>query len=155
MNHARKIASVALVSLVALQAASPAVAQAQAEDEGVPLIMMRTESTAAFGSKRLRKLVAALKKRAGKSSRKVLPLTKTEVWTVPKDKVAAVQNEASQTWSGHEPTCSGPGTSFCGDSPRAQDEYEAAGDGGGAKASAATLGVGLMARRRRRWWSMR
>src|SRR2546430_11496194 len=96
MTHTRTIASAALVSLVALQAASPAVAQAQAEDESVPLIMMRTENTAAFGGERLRKVVAALKKRAGKSSRKVLPLTKTEVWTVPKENVAAVQKEATR-----------------------------------------------------------
>ena len=96
MNHARIVESVALVGLVALQVASPAMAQAQSQDEGVPLIMLRTESTAAFGSERLRKLVAALKKRAGKASRKMLPLTKTEVWTVPKENVAAVQKEGSR-----------------------------------------------------------
>ena len=146
MNHARKIASVALVSLVALQAASPAVAQAQAEDEGVPLIMMRTESTAAFGGERLRKLVAALKKRAGKSSRKVLPLTKTEVWTVPKQNVAAVQKEASRHGVVMSQLAAG-WNQLLRRLPAQQRKMNARQQAmmEGAKASAATLGVGMMA----------
>jgi hypothetical protein len=145
MNHKRTIASVMFVSLVALQAASPAIAQAQAEDEGVPLIMLRTESTAAFGGERLRKLVAALKKRAGKSSRKMLPLTKTEVWTVPRENVAAVQKEASKHGVVMSQLASGwnhllrrlpaPQRKINGRQQAMMD---------GAKASAATLGVGMM-----------
>ena len=145
MNQAQKIASVALVGLAALQAASPAAAQARAEDEGVPLIMMRTESTAAFGGERLRKLVAALKKRAGKSSRKVLPLTKTEVWTVPKENVAAVQKEASRRGVVMSQLTAGWNQLLR--RPPAQrmmnTRQQAIVDG--AKASAATLGVGVMA----------
>jgi hypothetical protein len=145
MNHKRTIASVMLVSLVALQAASPAVAQAQAEDEGVPLIMMRTESTAAFGSGRLRRVVAALKKRAGKSKRQVLPLTKTEVWTVPKENVAAVQKEASK----HGVVMSQLSATWnqlfrrlpAGKKMNARQQAMME----GAKTSAATLGVGVMA----------
>ena len=145
MNHARKIASVALVSLVALQAASPAVAQAQAEDEGVPLVMMPTASTAAFGGERLRKLVAALKKRAGKSSRKVLPLTKAEVWTVPKKNVSAVQKEASKRGVVMSQLAAGwnqllrrvPAQRKMNARQQAMMDR--------AKASAATLGIGMMA----------
>ena len=145
MNHARKIASVALVSLVALQAASPAVAQAQAEDEGVPLVMMPTASTAAFGGERLRKLVAALKKRAGKSSRKVLPLTKAEVWTVPKQNVSAVQKEASK--HGVVMSQLAAGWNQLLRRVPAQRKMNARQQAmmDGAKASAATLGVGMMA----------
>ena len=93
----------------------------------------------------MRKLVAALKKRAGKSSRKVLPLTKAEVWTVPKDNVAAVQNEASRrgvvmsqlagTWNSL--LRRQPAERKMNTRQRAMVE--------GAKASVATLGVGLMA----------
>jgi metallopeptidase family M12-like protein len=142
MTRSRRIASAALISLAALQAASPALAQAQ--DEGVPLIMMRTESTAAFGGERLRKLVAALKKRAGKSSRKVLPLTKAEIWTVPKQNVAAVQKEATRHGVVMSQLAAGwnqllrrlPAL------PKVNGRQQSMIDL--AKASAATLGVGMM-----------
>jgi hypothetical protein len=145
MIQTRTIVSLAFVSMATLQAASPALGQAVGEDDGVPLIMIRTESTAAFGGGRLRKLIAALKKRAGKSSRKVLPLTKAEVWTVPKANVAAVQKAAtkhgvvmSQLASGWNQLLRRPSAQRK-INVRQQTMVE------GAKASAATIGVGMMA----------
>ena len=145
MNHARKLASVALVSLVALQAASPAVAQAQAEEEGVPLVMMPTASTAAFGGERVRKLVAALKKRAGKSNRRVLPLTKAEVWTVPKQNVSAVQKEASKHGVVMSHLASGWNQLLRRVPTQRKMNARQQAMMDGAKASAATLGIGMMA----------
>jgi Metallo-peptidase family M12 len=145
MNHVRIAKTVALVGLVALQVASPAMAQAQPEDGGVPLIMLRTESTAAFGGERLRKLVAALKKRAGNASRKMLPLTKAEVWTVPKENVAAVQREGSrhgvvmsQLASGWNQLLRWPPTQQRRVNTRQQAMMN------GARASPSTIGVGMM-----------
>ena len=94
MRWQQTMCAPALIGVVAFLGTGPAAAQPQ--EEGVPLIMMSTQSTAAFGSYSFRKLIAALKKRAGKSKRTLLPLTKSEVWTVPKDKVAAVRKEASR-----------------------------------------------------------
>jgi hypothetical protein len=71
-------------------------AAAQDDQESVPLIMIKSQSTAAFGSAKVRKMYAAIKKRAGKATRTVLPLTKAEVWSVPKKNVGAVQKAASR-----------------------------------------------------------
>ena len=70
-------------------------ALAQAEQDAVPLIMLKPQD-AAFSAPRLRKLYDAIKKRAGKTTSQVLPLTKTEVWSVPKDKADAVRKLAAR-----------------------------------------------------------
>jgi len=76
-----------------LIAASPALGQAA--EESVPLIMMKPQG-ASFSTSSLSKLYAALKKRAGKATSQILPLTKTEVWTVPKSKVNSVRKVAAR-----------------------------------------------------------
>lgn len=68
---------------------------AQAEPETIPLIMVKPQG-AGFGSGDLRRLYAALKKRSAKATSQILPLTKTEVWTVPKDDVEGVSKAAAR-----------------------------------------------------------
>jgi len=73
----------------------PVSARAQAEPETVPLIMLKPQG-AGFGTADLRRLYAALKKRSAKATSQVLPLTKAEVWTVPKDDVEGVRKAAAR-----------------------------------------------------------
>jgi len=73
----------------------PVPALAQAEQETIPLIMLKPQG-AAFGADHLRKLYAALKKRSARATSQVLPLTKAEVWTVPKDDVEGVKKAAAR-----------------------------------------------------------
>jgi hypothetical protein len=68
---------------------------AQVDQEAVPLIMLKPQG-AGFNAPRLRKLYASLKKLTGKTTSQVLPLTKTEVWSVPKGKVEAVRKAAAR-----------------------------------------------------------
>src|SRR5262245_2100774 len=68
---------------------------AQAEQETIPLIMMKPQG-AGFGAASLRKLYAALKKRSAKATSQILPLTKAEVWTVPKNDVEGVRKAAAR-----------------------------------------------------------
>src|SRR5262245_15541750 len=68
---------------------------AQAAPETVPLIMMKPQG-AGFGTADLRRLYAALKKRSAKATSQILPLTKAEVWTVPKDDVEGVRKAAAR-----------------------------------------------------------
>jgi hypothetical protein len=68
---------------------------AQADEEAVPLIMLKPQG-AGFSAPRLRKLYATLKKRAGKVTSQLLPLTKTEVWMVPKGKADDVKRAAAR-----------------------------------------------------------
>ena len=93
MKCARTICATALVGCMVWLTAGQVVAQT--DQEHVPLIMFKSQSTAAFGRHRLRQLYADLRKRAGKSTRQILPLTKTEVWTVPKPNVGAVKKAAA------------------------------------------------------------
>src|SRR5262245_10029819 len=73
----------------------PVPSLAQAEQESVPLIMLKPQG-AGFGTAHLRKLYAALKKRSAKATSQVLPLTKAEVWTVPKADVDGVRKAAAR-----------------------------------------------------------
>ena len=68
---------------------------AQAEQESVPLIMLKPQG-ASFGAAHLRKLYAALKKRSARATSQLLPLTKAEVWTVPKGDVESVRKTAAR-----------------------------------------------------------
>ena len=72
----------------------PVPALAQAEQETIPLIMLKPQG-AGFGAN-LHKLYAALKKRSTRATSQVLPLTKAEVWTVPKDDVEGVRKAAAR-----------------------------------------------------------
>src|SRR5262245_23597088 len=68
---------------------------AQAEPDNIPLIMLKPQG-AGFGTAHLRKLYAALKKRSTRATSQVLPLTKAEVWTVPKADVEGVRKAAAR-----------------------------------------------------------
>ncbi len=94
MTFTRAGLAAALMAGLACLVTGPAAAQD--DQENVPLIMLKSPSTAAFGSDKLRKMYAAIKKRAGKATRTVLPLTKAEVWSVPKQNVGAVKKAASR-----------------------------------------------------------
>jgi Metallo-peptidase family M12 len=85
-------AALVLASLVLFTTAS---ALAQDEQDAVPLIMLKPQG-ATFSAPRLRKLYDAIKKRAGRTTNHVLPLTKTEVLFVPRDKVDAVRKAAAR-----------------------------------------------------------
>ena len=142
MTYTRMLCATSLLGCLALLAPGPA--QAQSGQDDVPLIMLKPQG-AAFSAPRLRKLYAALKKRAGKATSQILPLTKTEVWSVPKEKVEAVRKEAarrgvtmnrlSATWSHvfHK----APADAKINDKQKSMVER--------VKASAATMGVGMMA----------
>src|SRR5262252_1702112 len=68
---------------------------AQTDQEAVPLIMLKPQG-AGLSAPRLRKLYASLKKRAGKATSQILPLTKAEVWSVPKSRVDDVRKAAAR-----------------------------------------------------------
>ena len=93
MTRQRVPCGAAVLGTLLLTAAAPGLAQA--EEESVPLIMMKPEG-ASFSTSSLRKLYAALRKRAGKATSQILPLTRTEVWTVPKTRVDAVRRAAAR-----------------------------------------------------------
>ena len=142
MTYTRIICATSLLGCLTLLGPAPALAQPDQDD--VPLIMLKPQG-AAFSAPRLRKLYTALKKRAGRSTSQVLPLTKTEVWSVPKEKVDAVRKEAARrgvtmsrlgaTWSHvfHK----APADAKMNDKQKSMVER--------AKASLATMGVGMMA----------
>ena len=142
MMYTRTVCATALMGSLAWLATGPAAAQA--DQESVQLIMVKPP-TAAFGRHRLRSLYAALKKRAGKGTRQVLPLTKAEVWSVPKANVGAVKKAAAQ----HGVLMNQLGAAWNQVFHRARadmkvnDKQKSILDR--ARASSATVGVGLMA----------
>src|SRR5436190_4907852 len=85
----------AAASLGSLLWLSSTIVLAQAEPDTVPLIMLKPQG-ASFGAPRLRKLYAAIKKRSARATSQMLPLTKTEVWTVPKDQAESVRKTAAR-----------------------------------------------------------
>jgi hypothetical protein len=92
MIHARVV--FAATSLVVLLWLSSTPVLAQAEPDTVPLIMLKPQG-ASFSAQRLRRLYAALKKRSDRATSQMLPLTKTEVWTVPKDQAESMRKTAA------------------------------------------------------------
>jgi len=92
MIHARVVFAATSVGALLWLASTPALAQA---DDTVPLIMLKPQG-AAFGAQKLRRLYAALKKRSARATSQMLPLTKTEVWTVPKDQVEPMRKTAAR-----------------------------------------------------------
>jgi hypothetical protein len=143
MRFTRTVCATALIGSLAWLTTGPAAAQA--DQEAVPLIMLKPPTTAAFGGRRLRKLYATLRKRAGKANRQILPLTKAEVWSVPKDNVGAVTKAAAR----HGVIMTQLGSAWNQVFQRARadmkvnDKQKSIMDH--AKASGATLGVGMMA----------
>ena len=141
MMYLRVLWAAPLLGSLLWIAAAPV--KAQNEEKSVPLIMMKPQG-AAFGSSNLRKLYAALKKRAGKATSQILPLTKAEVWRVPKAKVDDVRSTAARhgvimsalgaTWNNvfHKAL---PGTKMTNQQQSMVDK---------ARASKATMGVGIM-----------
>src|SRR3990172_9459560 len=85
----------AMVSLGSLLTLSPVNVLAQTGQETVPLIMLSPQG-AGLGASQFRKLYAALKKRSGRATSQVLPLTKAEVWMVPKEEVEGVRKTAAR-----------------------------------------------------------
>ena len=152
MRYLRVLWAAPLLGSVLWIAAAPVTAQV--EEESVPLIMMKPQG-AAFGSSNLRKLYAALKKRAGKATSQVLPLTKAEVWRVPKAKVDDVRSTAARhgvimstlgaTWN-HVFHKAPADTKMTNQQKSMMDN---------AKASKATMGVGIMTAPLPPWSSMR
>ena len=120
-------------------------ASAQSDQEDVPLIMLKPQGAGALTGPRLRQLYAAIKKRSQTAKGELLPLTKTEVWMVPKEKVESVRQTAarhgvlmsrlSATWNHifHK----APADTKVNDRQTAMMER--------AMASRATMGVGMMA----------
>ena len=90
MTFAAKTGAAALLGCLALPA-GPAAAQS----DDVPLIMLKPQGAGALSSLRLEKLYAAIRKRSDKARGQVLPLTKTEVWVVPKANVEGVRKAAA------------------------------------------------------------
>ena len=141
MSYLRVLCAAPLLGSLLWISAAPVMAQV--EEESVPLIMMKPQG-ASFSTSNLRKLYAALKKRAGKATSQILPLTKTEVWTVPKAKVDDVRRTAarhgvimsalSATWN-HVFHKAPPGTKMSDQQQSMVDK---------AKASKATMGVDIM-----------
>jgi len=116
---------------------------AQTDQEAVPLIMLKPQG-AGFSAPRLRKFYASLKKRAGKATSQILPLTKAEVWSVPKEKVDAVRRSAAR----HGVTMSQLGATWRQIFHKAPANMKMSDKQnsmmGLAKASKAVMGVGVM-----------
>jgi hypothetical protein len=70
--------------------------RAMAQSDEVPLIMFKPQGAGALTMPRLEKLYAAIRKRSEKAKSQVLPLTKTEVWTVPAANVEPVRKAAAR-----------------------------------------------------------
>jgi hypothetical protein len=81
-----------LLCALTLIEASPAMAQS----DDVPLIMFKPQGAGALTKPHLEKLYAAIRKRSEKAKGQVLPLTRTEVWMVPKDNVDGVRKTAAR-----------------------------------------------------------
>ena len=132
--------SVALLGCFALLGATPVIAQS----DDVPLIMLKPQGAGALSGPRLKKLYAAIKRRSESAKGQVLPLTKTEVWMVPKSKVEGVRkaaarhgvvmNRLSETWN--QVFRKAPAEASISDRQRSLIDR--------AKASLAALGVGMM-----------
>jgi hypothetical protein len=137
MVCARVVCATALLGCLAWLATSPA-ALAQAEPERVPLIMEKLPPPDSATYK-------AIKKRAGKATGQVLTLTKTEMWSVPKENVEDVKKAAAQHGVGvsqlgadwNHVLHSAPADMAMTDKQKSIIEQ--------AKASKATVGVGMMA----------
>jgi hypothetical protein len=71
-------------------------ALAQPQEEGVQLIMSMPRSSLPFRHALGRRFYDAIEKRAGRTSRQILPLTGTEMWSVPQENVEAVRKAAAQ-----------------------------------------------------------
>ena len=142
MTVARTVGAVTLLSCLVLLA--PAPASAQADQDDVPLIMMKPQGAGLTGP-RLKKLYAAIKKRSAKARSQMLPLTKAEVWTVPRGQVedvrkaaarhGAIMSKLSATWNQVFQKASADA--------KINDRQRSMLDR--ARASAATLGIGMMA----------
>src|SRR5258708_7740165 len=140
MTFSRTVGAASLLGFLALLGAGPVLAQSDQED--VPLIMLKPQGAGALSGPHLQKLYAAIKKRSTKARGQVLPLTKTEVWMVPKDNVEDVRKAAARqgvlmsrlgaTWSHvfHKASADA----------KVSDKQKSMMDR--AKASAATMGVG-------------
>jgi hypothetical protein len=143
MTFSRTIGAVSLLGSLALLGSGPALAQSTEED--VPLIMLKPQGAGSLSGPRLQKLYAAIKKRSAKARAQVLPLTKTEVWMVPREnvdgvrKVAArhgvIMNKLAATWNHVFQKVT--------TDARISDKQKSMMDR--AKASHATMGVGVMA----------
>jgi len=143
MTFSRRICAASAAGCLLLCAPGPTWAQSDQED--VPLIMLKPQGAGALTGPRLRKLYAAIKGRAQRAKGELLPLTKTEVWTVPKDSVEGVRQAAarhgvimsrlSATWNHlfHK----APADAKVNQRQQAMLER--------ARASRATMGVGMMA----------
>ena len=94
MTFSRRICAASAAGCLLLCAPGPTWAQSDQED--VPLIMLKPQGAGALTGPRLRKLYAAIKQRAQRAKGEMLPLTKTEVWTVPKDSVEGVRQAAAR-----------------------------------------------------------
>ena len=92
LSHTARAAS--LLALLAMLGSG--IAMAQSDQEDVPLIMLKPQGAGALSGPRMQKLYAAIKKRATKAHGQVMPLTKTEVWMVPKDSVEDVRKVAAR-----------------------------------------------------------
>ena len=143
MTFSRTVGAASLLGCLALLGPGPALAQSDQED--VPLIMLKPQGAGTFSGPRLQKLYAAIKKRSAKARGQVLPLTKTEVWMVPKGNVedvrkaaarqGVIMNKLSATWNHvfHK----APADMKVSDKQKSMMDR--------AKASRATMGVGMMA----------
>jgi hypothetical protein len=135
MISLRVVGATALAGYLAVQLASPVLAQE--EQERVPLIMSKLPPQGSA-------LYNAIKRHAGKATGQVLKLTKTEMWAVPKRNVEAVKRAAVQHGVGVDQLGSDFNHVFH-PAPRdmpMDDKQKAMMDL--AKASRASMGVGMM-----------
>jgi hypothetical protein len=94
MMYARLILATSLLGcgfLIGMDSAS-----AQPQEEGVRLIMSMPRSSLPLRHSLGRRTYDAIKKRAGRISRQILPLTGTEMWSVPQENVEAVRKAAAR-----------------------------------------------------------
>jgi len=93
MMYVRAIRMAPLVGCVVWLGMAPALAQAPTQQENVEVIMSPRESGA---PSRVRDFFSSIKRRIVKVTGQVLPFTKCEKWSVPKENLEAVKKEAAK-----------------------------------------------------------
>ncbi len=114
MIRRRAICLAFLLACLAWLAAVPA--GAQPKQDSVQVILSNPNSRASLRNSVRPGAYDAIKRRAGRVSVRVLPLTKTEIWSVPRANVAAVLAEAARQGVVLELVAASPGAAFGGQS---------------------------------------
>ena len=94
MIHARPVLAASLLGCALSISIGAGPALGQPEEKRVELIVSMPRSSLPFSLRRL--VYDAINKRSGATTRQALPLTKSEMWSVPQENVETVRKVAAQ-----------------------------------------------------------